>query len=212
MLNQDISNFEGTEETKYAARNIESGSAEEGQVNGTKFIFKNIYEIIELIISAICLTLFFSSFLFSTSDVRGSSMLPTLEDKDKLLVLINNGLFGKIKKGDVVVVNQPWSLRHSIIKRVIAEEGDKVDINFLTGEVRINDVLQKEDYINSPTYLSEGVEFPVVVPKGFVFVMGDNRNASTDSRSCEIGMIDKRYLHGKAKFIYMPLKHFGRFK
>ena len=155
-------------------------------------IWHTIYEFAELMVGAVCLMLFLTSFLFRTADVNGDSMNPTLLNNEKLIVLINNNVFGKAKKGDIVVVNQP-----SI---------------FNEREVWVNGVLQKEDYINTPTNRFEGVEFPVVVPKGYVFVLGDNRNNSSDSRHPLIGMIDRRYINGKAVFRYLPLKRLGRLK
>ena len=175
-------------------------------------IWHTIYEFAELMVGAVCLMLFLTSFLFRTADVNGDSMNPTLLNNEKLIVLINNNVFGKAKKGDIVVVNQPSIFNESIIKRVIGEEGDEVNIDFDKGEVWVNRVLQKEDYINTPTNRFEGVEFPVVVPKGYVFVLGDNRNNSSDSRHPLIGMIDRRYINGKAVFRYLPLKRLGRLK
>ena len=175
-------------------------------------VWNSVYEFAELMVGAVCLMLFLTSFLFRTADVNGDSMNPTLLNNEKLIVLINNNVFGKAKKGDLVVVNQPSIFNESIIKRVIGEEGDEVNINFEKGEVWVNGVLQKEDYINTPTNRFEGVEFPVVVPKGCVFVLGDNRNNSSDSRHPLIGMIDRRYINGKAVFRYLPLKRLGRLK
>ncbi len=175
-------------------------------------VWNSVYEFAELMVGAVCLMLFLTSFLFRTADVNGDSMNPTLLNNEKLIVLINNNVFGKAKKGDIVVVNQPSIFNESIIKRVIGEEGDEVNINFEKGEVWVNGVLQKEDYINTPTNRFEGVEFPVVVPKGCVFVLGDNRNNSSDSRHPLIGMIDRRYINGKAVFRYLPLKRLGRLK
>ena len=175
-------------------------------------VWNSVYEFAELMVGAVCLMLFLTSFLFRTADVNGDSMNPTLLNNEKLIVLINNNVFGKAKKGDIVVVNQPSIFNESIIKRVIGEEGDEVNINFQKGEVWVNGVLQKEDYINTPTNRFEGVEFPVVVPKGCVFVLGDNRNNSSDSRHPLIGMIDRRYINGKAVFRYLPLKRLGRLK
>lgn len=175
-------------------------------------VWNSVYEFAELMVGAVCLMLFLTSFLFRTADVNGDSMNPTLLNNEKLIVLINNNVFGKAKKGDIVVVNQPSIFNESIIKRVIGEEGDEVNIDFDKGEVWVNGVLQKEDYINTPTNRFEGVEFPVVVPKGCVFVLGDNRNNSSDSRHPLIGMIDRRYINGKAVFRYLPLKRLGRLK
>ncbi len=174
--------------------------------------WNSIYEFAELIVGAVCLMLFLTSFVFRTADVDGDSMNPTLFHNEKLVVLINNNVFGKIKKGDIVVINQPNPFNESIIKRVIGEEGDVIDIDFEKGEVWINGILQEEDYVNTPTNRFEGVEFPVTVPTGCVFVLGDNRNYSSDSRYPGIGMVDKRYINAKTVFRYQPLKRLGRLK
>ena len=169
-----------------------------------------IYEVMELLVGAICLMLFLTAFLFRTVEVHGGSMLPTLEEKEKLIVIVNNGYWGsKFKRGDIVVVNQPNAFGESLIKRVIAKEGDVVDINFETGEVKVNGEVIEEAYIAELTYSFEGTSFPIVVPKEHVFVMGDNRNHSTDSRCPGIGTIDKRYLH-RVWLRYLPLNKAGR--
>ena len=96
-----------------------------------------------------------------------------------------------------------------IVKRVIAMEGQTVDINFDTGEVFVDGVLQDEPYINEPTYRDNGTQFPLTVPENCIFVMGDNRNHSTDSRDPRIGCVDQRYVLGKALQIVMPFKRIG---
>ena len=91
-----------------------------------------------------------------------------------------------------------------IVKRVIATEGQVVDIDFLTGTVFVDGTPLHEDYINEPTYTAEGTEFPLTVPEGSVFVMGDNRNHSNDSRDARLGTVDTRYLIGRAVLVAFP--------
>ena len=91
-----------------------------------------------------------------------------------------------------------------IIKRVIAPEGQTVDIDFVEGIVYVDGVALDEPYTNTPTTLFEGVSFPLTVEDGCIFVLGDNRNDSLDSRSREIGQIDKREILGKAIFLAIP--------
>ena len=96
-----------------------------------------------------------------------------------------------------------------IVKRIIAEEGQTIDIDFETGEVWVDGELLDEPYINDLTTRYEGVDFPLTVPKNCIFVMGDNRLHSTDSRNPKIGCIDKRYVLGKALQIVLPFSRFG---
>ena len=100
-------------------------------------------------------------------------------------------------------------LEEPIVKRVIATEGQTVDIDFDTGEVSVDSKVLDEPYISTPTQRDEGVSFPVTVPEGMAFVMGDNRMNSTDSRSEKIGMIDTRYILGKAVFRIYPFDRIG---
>lgn len=144
--------------------------------------------------------------------VDGTSMLPTLHNGD-LLLLESNFFYGTddIENGDIVVINEPyhWNRDQSlIVKRVIATEGQTIDIDFEKGEVYVDGVLLQEDYINEPTYLcwdgDYGMQFPATVPEGHIFVLGDNRNNSSDSRFAPVGMIDERCVLGKAVAVAFP--------
>ena len=138
--------------------------------------------------------------------VVGDSMNDTLVNGDRL-ILISNVLYRNPKAGDIVVASKD-SFRDGecIVKRVIATEGQEVDIDFTNGNVYVDGVLLEEDYIYTPTMLYEGVSFPLVVEEGCIFVMGDNRMDSKDSRSTEIGLIDCREILGKAVFLLFPGK------
>ena len=128
----------------------------------------------------------------------------TLNDGDYLL-LLNGIFFNNYKQGDIIVASKDsFHDGEPIIKRVIATEGQEVDIDFNLGVVYVDGVALDEPYINTPTNLDEGTAFPLVVEKGHLFVMGDNRNHSKDSRSPEIGLIDKREVLGKAVFLIFP--------
>ena len=136
--------------------------------------------------------------------VSGSSMFPTLVDSDFLLVL-NRPLCGELKYGDIVVASMDrFHGGEAIIKRVIATEGQTVDIDFRAGIVYVDGTALEEDYINDATHLSEGVEFPLTVEQGCVFLMGDNRMDSRDSRAPEIGQVDEREILGRAVFLMLP--------
>ena len=136
--------------------------------------------------------------------VSGSSMFSTLVDGDYLL-LINSPLCGELEQGDIVVASMDrFRGGEAIVKRVIATEGQTVDIDFRAGIVYVDGVALEEDYIYTATQLSEGVEFPLVVDEGCVFLMGDNRGDSRDSRAPEIGQVDEREILGQAVFLMLP--------
>ena len=136
--------------------------------------------------------------------VSGSSMFSTLVDGDYLLV-INKPLCGELEQGDIVVASMDrFRGGEAIVKRVIATEGQTVDIDFRAGIVYVDGLAMEEDYIYTLTHLSEGMEFPLVVEEGCVFLMGDNRGDSRDSRAPEIGQVDEREILGKAVFLMMP--------
>lgn len=136
--------------------------------------------------------------------VSGPSMLPTLHNGDSL-ILLSNVFYAKPKYGDIIVASKDsFKDGEPIIKRVIATEGQTVDIDFAAGIVYVDDNALNEPYINTPTNLQEGTTFPLTVSEGCIFVMGDNRNDSLDSRSIEIGQIDRREVLGRALFLAMP--------
>ncbi|MEI6579345.1 MAG: signal peptidase I [Eubacteriales bacterium] len=164
------------------------------------------YEWIDSVMGAIIVIFFLFTFLFRAVGVDGTSMVPTLNDKDWVAI---SGINFVPKRGDIVVVTQPNDVHEPLIKRIIAIGGDTIDINFITHVVKINSVVIDEPYIAEPTQRSFDVTFPVTVPKGFVFVMGDNRNNSKDSRASGIGMIDERYILGKAGFRFYPFNSFN---
>ena len=143
--------------------------------------------------------------------VEGTSMNQTLLDGDYLL-LLNSTFYGEPEQGDIVVISKD-SYDHGvpIVKRVIATEGQIVDIDFETGTVYVDGVALVEPYLNTPTNVQGGVQFPLEVEDSCVFVMGDNRNRSKDSRYYEIGMIDTREILGKAIFLVLPGTNKGEF-
>ena len=138
--------------------------------------------------------------------VSGESMVPTLHDGDQMLV---SNVGYTPQKGDVVVLTKDSFLPVPIVKRVIATEGDTVDINFETGEVSVNGVVLDEPYIAEETFTYFDTEFPQTVPENCIFVLGDNRNNSTDSRYSGLGMVDTRYLLGKVLWRIYPFSAFG---
>ena len=142
--------------------------------------------------------------LFRMVVVSGPSMFGTFWDGDWLLVL-SSVFYQNPERGDVIIASKDsFNPGEPIIKRVIATEGQKVDIDFEAGIVYVNDVALEEDYTYTATNLQEGMEFPLVVSDGCIFAMGDNRNKSRDSRYPDIGLIDQREILGKAVFLIYP--------
>ena len=167
---------------------------------------QNVFEWYEALISAaLVLVLVFSLFV-RIIQVDGSSMVPTLVNGDKLIVW---GAGYTPQRGDVVIVDSYTSYGKPLVKRVIAKGGDTVSIDYATGTVAVNGEVLQEDYIAEPTYLGYDVTFPYTVPEGTVFVMGDNRNQSLDSRSTYVGCIDERDILGKVLVCFMPFTDFG---
>lgn len=161
-----------------------------------------------LVISLTVIVLLFT-FAVRLIGVDGSSMVPTLQDRDKV-ILLNNLLYHDPQKGDVVVLaKKSFQDGQPIVKRVIATGGDTVDIDFTAGEVFVNGEKLDEPYINEPTHEQLTMSFPQTVPEGCIFVMGDNRNRSTDSRDVSIGMVDTRYVLGHVLARVLPVKSIG---
>lgn len=142
--------------------------------------------------------------LFRVIVVSGDSMYATLLDGDYLL-LLGNVFYQEPEQGDIVVISKKsFDDGKPIVKRVIATEGQKVNIDFENGVVYVDDQPLKETYTNSPTTLSEGTKFPLTVDENCIFVLGDNRGVSRDSRDPVIGQIDEREVLGKAIFLMIP--------
>ncbi len=162
-----------------------------------------VFDILDSVKGAIIVVIVVFTFLFRAVGVDGDSMVPTLHHGD--WIAVSGMLFSDLEYGDIVVVTQPWERNVPIVKRVIGVGGDTVDINFETGDVSVNGKVLEEKYINEKTSTFYDVAFPVVVPEGKLFVMGDNRNISLDSRSSKIGMIDERYVLGRTLFRFHPI-------
>ena len=159
-----------------------------------------IHDLLYMLVAILLLFLL----VFRVIIVSGSSMHSTLIDGDYLL-LVSNLFYQQPQYGDIIVAGKKsFDNGAPIIKRVIATEGQTVDIDFDEGIVFVDGVALDEPYTYTPTNVSEGMEFPLVVEDNCIFAMGDNRNRSKDSRHPEIGQIDKREILGKALFLFLP--------
>ena len=165
------------------------------------------YHVLSDVIYCLIFVVLLFVFAIRLVGVVGDSMYPTLHEGDRV-TLLSNFLY-EPQVGDIVVLKSEGYTRGPLVKRVIADEGQTVDIDFSTGEVWVDGVLQQEPYINEPTHRNDGTVFPLTVPEGCIFVMGDNRNHSSDSRDPTIGCVDKRYVLGKALTILTPVSRFG---
>ena len=165
---------------------------------------KNILSYLHDLVFGLVGVLLVFMLVFRVVVVDGPSMNQTLQHGDSL-ILLSNVFYREPKYGDIVVASKDsFKNGEPIIKRVIAVEGQEVDIDFVSGVVRVDGKTLNEPYISTPTSLYEGIDFPLVVDAGCVFVMGDNRMNSKDSRSTEIGLIDCREILGRAIFLVLP--------
>ena len=184
-------------------------------------IRKDIFDWLDIIVSSVIAVIIIFSFLFRVVTINGESMENTLYNNEKVII---SNLFYEAKYGDIVVISRNTQNTTSgalnsepIIKRVIATEGQYVDIDFSKGKVYVgydlaNMVELDEPYTKTLTTRKADIEFPVYVDEGCVFVLGDNRNDSLDSRFSTIGnngLIDTRYILGHAVFRIFPFDRMG---
>ena len=165
---------------------------------------RDLYEWVQSLVGSVLVVVAIFTFVIRMMGVDGHSMLNTLQHGDRLLV-VNSMLYHDYKYGDIVILRKNGVFDDDpIVNRVIAVEGQTVDIDFAEGIVYVDGEALEEDYIREPTYTAEGTEFPLTVPEGSIFVMGDNRNGSSDSRDYRLGTVDTRYVIGKAAFLIFP--------
>ncbi|MCL1831031.1 MAG: signal peptidase I [Oscillospiraceae bacterium] len=150
-------------------------------------------------------------FVFKTYLVRGSSMVPTLTEGNRVYVFC---AFYTPSQGDVVIMDERLQIGDSIVKRVVATEGQVIDINNETGEITVDGV----PFVSPiPTTLyncvsNSSITYPTTVPEGYIFVMGDNRGNSFDSRYDRVGFIDIRDVIGRAIYVISPVDQFRKIK
>lgn len=173
---------------------------------------RGVYEWVEEIIAAIVIVVLIFTFLLRIVTVSGTSMYPNYRDGDRLIV---TNTFGQpLEQGDVVVLVNV--LEEPIIKRVIATENQEVDIDFETGTVYVDGQALDESQFGlengittETSTMLEKTEFPTTVPEGHIFVLGDNRPVSEDSRYTAVGMVSVENVLGKAEFRLFPFDRFG---
>jgi len=163
-----------------------------------------IYDWLQCVVSALLFCILFFVFVARIIGVVGTSMMPTLENGDR--VFISNAFY-EPRNGDIVVFRKEAFRREPLVKRVIAVGGQEVDIDFENGIVTVDGKILQEDYIADLTRTRLNFAGPLTVPEGQLFVMGDNRNDSLDSRYTSIGLVDERYIMGKVYFVVMPFSN-----
>ena len=165
---------------------------------------RGAYEWVQALVCSVLTVVLIFTFAVRIVRVSGESMRETLQDQD-MLVVLNNWLCGGYEPGDIVILQRDdFYGGEPIVKRVIATEGQTVDIDFDAGVVYVDGAALEEPYTREPTWTQEGTEFPLTVPEGCVFVMGDNRNDSDDSRDSALGPVDTRCVLGRALLLAVP--------
>ncbi|MBQ9746574.1 MAG: signal peptidase I [Clostridia bacterium] len=171
---------------------------------------QSAYDWIEVVAVSLSLVILFLTFVARVTTVVGDSMLPTLHDGESLLVI---SLGYEPENGDIVVVQDDRSVvNYPIVKRIIAVGGQSVKFDFENWLVYVDGELLEEDYINKKDFVnmkSYGCDESFTVPEGYVFVMGDNRNASTDSRDSRVGFVSYDDVVGKVALRLSPASRFG---
>lgn len=178
---------------------------DEGEEIAERVAGRETYEWVRSLVGAVLTITLVFTFAVRLMGVQGYSMVPTLQHGDRLVV-VNNWLCGDYRYGDIVIAYKDSFDTEPIVKRVIATGGQTVDIDFTLGRVFVDGVLLQEDYVNDLTYLEEGTELPLTLGEGELFLMGDNRNRSSDSRNSALGAVDERLVIGKAVLLVFPGK------
>lgn len=170
----------------------------------SKSLAGTLYEWLQVMVATVLTAVVVFTFGFRLIRVDGESMRETLQDGD-LLVAAVGPFRGEYRAGDILIVaRRDFRGGEPIVKRVIALEGQTVDIDFAAGTVCVDGEILTEPYIREPTWTPEGTVFPLTVPEGCLFLMGDNRNDSEDSRSAGLGPVDRRCVIGQVVLLAVP--------
>jgi len=160
-----------------------------------------LYDLLQSFVTAVICAILILTFVGRTTEVIGHSMLPTLRYNDHVII---SNLFYSPRNGDIIVFEtESERFDEPLVKRVIAIGGQSFDINDV-GEVLVDGIVIDEPYIDVTKTLRNGFVGPVDIPYGYVFVLGDNRNRTADSRDEDIGLLDTRYILGRVLFITLP--------
>lgn len=166
---------------------------------------RELYYMLENLVIGLAVLILLFSFVGRIIVVDGTSMVPTLQDRDLMVV---RSIGYTPKQGDVVVLTQRSYSDQALVKRVIATGGQSVLIDYTAGTVSVDGVVLDEPYINE-AMMPKGDITAITVPEGCLFVMGDNRNHSLDSRFYEVGIVDERSVLGQAIFVIFPFSSLG---
>ena len=174
--------------------------------NVSREMFNFFFDWLECIIQSIILVVIGFLFVFRIVNISGRSMYNTLHDGDKIIVFKWNY---HPKAGDVVVIKRGQYLDEPLIKRISAPGNQRLSLDFATGTVAVDGKILNESYIWEPMRLQGDNDIPDIIPEGYCFVMGDNRNHSRDSRFKDVGLIPYENISGKATFIIYPFDRLG---
>ncbi len=188
------------------ASSAENKPARKTRSSGEKEEPAEIYEWMQSLVSALLICVIVFAFFVRIIGIIGSSMEPTFSDRDS--VVISNILYTP-EQGDIIVLRKLSFQEEPIIKRVIAVAGQTVAIDFESGIVYVDDKPLDEPYTAELTLTPINFDGKVTIPENCIFVMGDNRNHSTDSRSNQVGFVDVRYVMGKVLLRLLPIDEFG---
>lgn len=192
------------------------------QTGGLRGILFDLADLAESVVTAIFVVIMLFTFLVCTATVEGDSMVPTLENDNRLLV---SRIGRHYKTGDILILNSATAylfdaegnltaspgLDKTIVKRLIAQSGQTVDIDFDAGIVYVDGTALDEPYTNTLTKRdNRAFTYPLTIPEGYIFVLGDNRHISKDSRHPEVGLLPEESIIGKVLLRITPFSDFGR--
>lgn len=203
---------ESSEPVKKSKKKKKKKDTEKKEEKVTVSFASNAFELVSVFVSAMVVIAFVFIFFVRPVGVNGTSMLPTLQDQDWVLI---SPFYSQPKYGDIIVSYPPSVFDEPLIKRVIAVGGQKVDIDYDKGIIYVDDVpLDESAYVYTPTTrrTQNDQQFPLYVPYGYVFMCGDNRNGSTDSRSTLVGFCREEYIFGKVIGRIVPFGNWDVYK